>query len=126
MTIADLVARQSDSRDEQTKSVEDQVALMVEDAKRNGWRVGAIHVEKSTSGTLPLARRKGLRTAVERVEQGQAQIVYCAYFDRMMREPTVKDEVVDRVEAMGGRVVSRDFGEISNKTAMQWYMGTVT
>jgi DNA invertase Pin-like site-specific DNA recombinase len=122
---ADLVARQSDSRDENTTSVEDQVAAMLAECERKGWSVGEVHVERNRSGMLPLAKRHGLSRAVERVEAGRTQVLVFAYFDRFQREPAVKDEVVDRVEARGGTVTTLDFGVVTNADPMSWYQGTM-
>src|SRR5215468_6535348 len=98
VVVADLVARQSSTRDG-TMSVPDQIAKMRAGAEAKGWVVGEVHTEPDTSRLWSLAKRKGLRRAVERVERGDAQVIVGAYFDRLMGDPTVKDEVVDRVEA---------------------------
>lgn len=76
------------------------------------------------SGGTPLAKREGLRGAVEMVEAKQAEVVVVAYFDRLVRSLVVQSEVVGRVEAAGGRVVAVDFGEISDRTAAQWISAT--
>lgn len=48
-----------------------------------------------------------------------------AYFDRLFRRMAVQAEVVARVEAAGGRVLTADMGEISEATAAQWISGTM-
>ncbi len=42
--------------------------------------------------------RDGLRTAVEAVEAGKADVIVAAYFDRLVRSLRVQDELVSRVE----------------------------
>jgi DNA invertase Pin-like site-specific DNA recombinase len=85
----------------------------------------AVHDEIDVSGGTPLASREGLRSAVEAVEAGEADVVIVAYFDRLVRSLRVQDEVVSRVEAAGGRVVALDFGQVTGTTAAQWLSGTM-
>jgi hypothetical protein len=60
------------------------------------------------------------------IERGEADVLSVAYFDRLCRSIRVKDEVVTRVEAAGGRVVTLDHGAISNGSAAQWLSSTQT
>ena len=76
--------------------------------------------ELDVSGGAPLARRPGLRRAVEMVEAGEADVVVVAYFDRLVRSLTVQAEVVERVEQAGGAILAVDVGEVTNGTAGQW------
>jgi hypothetical protein len=50
--------------------------------------------------------------------------VLTAYFDRYVRSVATRAEVVQRVEKSDGRVMTLDFGQDSNATAMQWMNGT--
>src|SRR5690349_21464808 len=61
--------------------------------------------ESNVSGGTPLARRHGLRQAVELVEAKQADVVVVAYFDRLVRSLKVQSEVLERVEKAGGAVI---------------------
>src|SRR5205823_8042791 len=79
--------------------------------------------ELDVSGGLPLAERPGLRRAVEAVEAGRADVIMVAYFDRLMRSLKVQQEVVDRVEAAGGEVLTVDFGKLTNGTAVERLTG---
>ena len=77
--------------------------------------------EMDVSGyRLTLSRRKGLLRAVEMIEAGAAKILIVAYFNRLCRNGAVKREVVQRVEAAGGRILAIDMGAISHATAAQW------
>src|SRR5215471_12379646 len=68
--------------------------------------------EMDVSGyRLTLQKRKGLLRAVE--------ILIVAYFNRLCRNGAVKREVVQRVEAAGGRILAIDMGAISHATAAQ-------
>jgi site-specific DNA recombinase len=73
----------------------------------------------------PLDQREGLRTAVEAVEAGEADVIVAAYFDRLVRSLQVQGEVVQRVERAGGSVLAIDVGEVSEGTAGQWLSGTM-
>ncbi len=81
--------------------------------------------EIDVSGGTALDRRKGLRVAVEMVEQNQADVVVVAYFDRLVRSLTVQAEVLERVEKAGGRVVAADVGEVRQDTAARWLSATM-
>src|SRR4051794_25943828 len=81
--------------------------------------------ERDVSGGTPLAKRDGLRGAVEAIEAQAADVLVVAYFDRLVRSLSVQDEVVSRVEAAGGRVLALDFGEVTNSSAAQWLSGTM-
>lgn len=121
-TTAVGIARQSHG---DGASVADQTARLREYAKREGWRLLDVHAEQDVSGGLPLAKRPGLLAAVEAIEAGKASVLIVAYFDRLVRSLTVQAEVVDRVEAAGGRVLTLDVGEVSNATAGSWLSGSM-
>lgn len=81
--------------------------------------------ELDVSGGTPLAKRHGLREAVETVEAGQADVVVAAYFDRLVRSLRVQDELVTRVEGAGGSVLALDVGAVTSGSAGQWLSGTM-
>jgi DNA invertase Pin-like site-specific DNA recombinase len=123
---ASLVARQSRT-DDGSMSVPDQVDTM------RAWcanqtppvRVGAVYEEPDVSGRRPLSKRKGLRQAVEDIEQGRSQMVLTAYFDRFCCSVATRAEVVQRVERVGGAVMTLDMGRTSNATAADKLSGTM-
>lgn len=80
--------------------------------------------ELDVSGGADLEDRPGLGPAVEAVEAGDADVIVAAYFDRFFRSLAVQQQVVERVEAAGGRVRSVDFGDVSSVTAAQWLSST--
>src|SRR6266511_1828435 len=123
-TTAIGIARQSRG-DETSKSIESQAERIREHAKREGWNLLDVLEEQDVSGGTPLAKRAGLLAAVEAVEAGKASVVIVAYFDRLVRSVKVQAEVVDRVEAAGGRVLTLDVGEVSNATAGSWLSGSM-
>jgi site-specific DNA recombinase len=77
------------------------------------------------SGGAPLEQRPGLLRSVEMVEEGAANVVVAAYFDRLVRSLTVQTEVVDRVERAGGAILAVDIGHVTNGSAGQWLSGTM-
>jgi DNA invertase Pin-like site-specific DNA recombinase len=93
--------------------------------ERDSLELVDVFEELDVSGGTPLAKRAGLREAVERVEAGEADVVVAAYFDRLVRSLTVQDELVSRVERAGGRVLAVDVGEVSAGSAGQWLSGTM-
>jgi site-specific DNA recombinase len=68
--------------------------------------------ELDVSGGAALAKRPGLRRAVEMVEAGEADVVVVAFFDRLVRSLKVQLEVAERVEAAGGKILALDVGEV--------------
>jgi DNA invertase Pin-like site-specific DNA recombinase len=121
---ASLVARQSRS-DDDSLSVQDQIAQMRDYCERNGYLVGAIYEERDVSGRRPLDKRHGLKQAVEDVESGRSQVILTAYFDRFVRSVATRAEVVQRVERAGGVVMTIDAGRTSNATAADKLSGTL-
>lgn len=123
-TTAVLVPRQSRG-DDGSMSIPDQVAMMTDYAERQGWAVGGVFPEPDVSGRRPLDRRKGLKRAVEAIESGRAQVLLTAYFDRFVRSVATRAEVVQRVEAKDGIVMTMDMGRTSNATAADKLSGTL-
>jgi DNA invertase Pin-like site-specific DNA recombinase len=117
------VARQSRVNDG-SMSVPDQIERMRAECERAGADLVEVYTEEDVSGRRPLDRRHGLKQAVADVEAGRADLLMAAYFDRFVRSVKVKDEVLDRVEAKGGNVVTLDLGDISNGTAIGWLSST--
>lgn len=68
--------------------------------------------ELDVSGGAALAKRPGLRRAVEMVEAGEADTVIVAFFDRLVRSLKVQLEVAERVEGAGGTILALDIGEV--------------
>lgn len=123
--IAVGIVRQSRGRDESLSPAEqrERIAALCE---REGLRLAAVHEEIDVSGfKSALPERHGLSAALSAIEDGSADVLVVAYFDRLFRRMAVQAEVVARVEAAGGRVLTADMGEISEATAAQWISGTM-
>jgi len=115
------LARQS-RRDDDSLSIPHQVERITTAAA--DMELLDVLEEPGTSGGADLSRRRGLRRAVEMIEDGDADVIVAAYFDRFFRDLTVQQEVLKRIDAAGGRVLAVDIGEISNGTASQWISAT--
>jgi DNA invertase Pin-like site-specific DNA recombinase len=68
------------------------------------------------SGGALLADRPKLQAAVATIERGDAVAIIAERFDRLFRDFDVQREVITRVEAAGGRLVTAA-GQISHATA---------
>jgi site-specific DNA recombinase len=93
--------------------------------ERGGLKLVEVYEERDVSGGTPLDAREGLRTAIEAIEAGHAEVLAAAYFDRLFRSLTVQAEVVDRVNRAGGDVLAVDVGIVSSESAGQWLSGTM-
>lgn len=93
--------------------------------KREGLELIDVVSELDVSGRKPLNQRRGLTAAVEAVESGQATVIAAAYFDRLFRSLSTQAEVIQRVEAVGGRVLAVDVGHITSASAAQWLSSTM-
>jgi site-specific DNA recombinase len=92
---------------------------------QNGWKLLDTFEELDVSGTAALNSRPGLLTAGAAVEAKRATVVVAPYFDRLVRDPHVRDQFVDWVEAEGGEVWTADMGRTSNGTAAERFTGGV-
>jgi DNA invertase Pin-like site-specific DNA recombinase len=107
------------------RSPEDQRERMAKLCESNGWRLIDVFEEFDVSGAKPLGERPGLLRVAEAVEAQRADVAVVGYFDRLVRDPHVRDQFVDRVEAAGGEVWTADMGKTSNGTAAERFTGGV-
>jgi site-specific DNA recombinase len=119
------VSRVSGREGESFASPGEQRARIEAECERGGLELLDVIPELDVSGGAPLAIRDGLRTAVERIEAGDAQVLVAAYFDRLCRSLKVQGELIERVEAAGGQVLAVDVGQVTNGSAGQWLSGTL-
>jgi site-specific DNA recombinase len=93
--------------------------------ERDGLQLIDVKQELDVSGGTALENRAGLRSAIEAIESGSAQVLLAAYFDRLCRSLKVQAELVERVEQAGGEVLAVDVGQVTNGSAGQWLSGTM-
>lgn len=115
--IVPRVSAQGDREEEDFYSPEIQIEKATEWSDREGDIVVAVLPETNVSGTLPLRRRKGLLPAVEMVQDGAADQIIIAYFDRLVRKLKVQLEVIELVEKAGGDIYALDHGRLTNGSA---------
>ena len=106
-------------------SPNEQRARIEAECERLGLELVDVLDVLDVSGGTPLAKRAGLRSGIERIEAGEAQVLVAAYFDRLVRSLRVQDELVSRVEQAGGQVLALDVGQVTNGSAGQWLSGTM-
>ena len=80
--------------------------------------------ELDTSGGLPITRRRGLREALEWVEDGRAQAIVFAYRDRVDRSIEHGSELVRRMDAQGALLIA-DGKRITHATHDGWRTATL-
>jgi site-specific DNA recombinase len=117
---------QTNGRDgERFVSPEEQRDRIEMACERDGLTLLTIHQELDVSGGKALASRPGLSAAVAAIENGEAEVVAAAYFDRLFRSLSTQAEVLERVERAGGSVLAVDVGQVTNGSAGQWLSGTM-
>lgn len=119
------VSQVGDRAGESFATVKEQRERIEAACKRDGLQLVEVLEELDVSGGTPLERRDGLRSAIEAIEKGSASVVVAAYFDRLVRSLTVQAELIERVEAAGGQVLTVDVGQVTNDTASRWLSGTM-
>lgn len=111
--------------DDELHSLDNQVSRMMVLCQAQGWELARVLREDGVSGGAQLAKRPGLLAAVTAIESGEADVLVVAFKDRLDREPAVRDEVIDRIEAKGGIVWAADHGRDTNETPTSQFSGTV-
>jgi DNA invertase Pin-like site-specific DNA recombinase len=119
------VSRVDDRNGERFVSPGEQRERIEAACERDGLTLVDVQRELDVSGGAPLARRPGLRRAVEMIEGGVADVIVVAYLDRLVRSLSVQAEVVSRVEGAGGAILALDVGELTADTASRWLSGTM-
>lgn len=119
--VSDIDGRDGDS----FASPDIQADRMRQYCQRENIQLLDIHDELDVSGGKALTKRPGLSKAVASIEAGHADVLVAAYFDRLFRSLKTQEEVVERVEKVGGKVLALDVGHISSETAGQWLSGTM-
>jgi DNA invertase Pin-like site-specific DNA recombinase len=109
---------------ERFASPQDQRDRIEQACEREGLTLLRVEDELDVSGGKPLAKRKGLRSAVEAIEAGEAEVIVVAYQDRLARSLEVELEVIRRVEAANGDILA-DAGMLTGASTHQWLSGVI-
>jgi DNA invertase Pin-like site-specific DNA recombinase len=69
-----------------------------------------------------LEKRKGLYPAIQAIENGEADVIVTAYFDRFFRRLRVQAEAMERLALAGGRMLTGDAGwlDMGEGSAAEW------
>jgi DNA invertase Pin-like site-specific DNA recombinase len=120
------IVRVSQRDDDNGHSPEVQARAMLKQAQGGGFTLDPADIwdenvddngrVRPASGGALLDDRPKLRAAVEAVERGEAGVIVAERFDRLFRNLDVQREVIRRVEAAGGLLVTAA-GNISHATA---------
>lgn len=119
------VSRVGSRSGEQFVSPSEQRTRIGDACARDGLQLVETLEELDVSGGAALAKRPGLRRAVEMVEAGEADVIVAGYFDRLVRSLAVQAELVSRVEQAGGAILAVDVGAVTGASAGQWLSGTM-
>jgi DNA invertase Pin-like site-specific DNA recombinase len=95
------------------------------ECEREGLELIEVFEELDVSGGKTLDKRPGLSAAVRMIENGEAEIIVAAYFDRLLRSLATQAELLRRVEAAGGQVRAVDAGAIGAGTSGEWLDSTM-
>lgn len=104
------VSRVGDRDGERFVSPSEQAERIASACERDGFILTETIEELDVSGGTPLAKRAGLRRAVELIEAGDADVLIVAYLDRLVRSLKIQLEVAERVERAGGIIIALDVG----------------
>lgn len=78
------------------------------EAQQRGWQVIDQITDEAISGTTPSERRPLLRTALERLRSGDAEVLAVARADRLARSTIELLRLYERAEAEGWTIVALD------------------
>jgi DNA invertase Pin-like site-specific DNA recombinase len=119
------VSRVGDREGEQFASPSEQRERIAAACARDGLELVETLEELDVSGGASIERRPGLSRALAAVEAHEAEVVVVAYFDRLVRSLSVQRELLERVEAAGGKILAVNVGEVSADTASRWLSSTM-
>jgi DNA invertase Pin-like site-specific DNA recombinase len=120
--ISELNGRGKEDKHGKTKrlhSDDDQRDKLDKIAKEYKLDLDYVFEEMDTSGTLALEQRPKLLAAVERVERGELKAIIFPYRDRSDRSIATMTEVVRRIDAADGLLISGG-SVLTHKSADQW------
>jgi site-specific DNA recombinase len=102
-----------------SRSIEDQVALLRERCVREGWEIVGEFNDYAISGAAGIdeAGRPGLNAMLARVEQGGVDQVLAEATDRIARHQGDAFAIRERVTFAGARIFTLSDGEVSDITA---------
>ena len=119
------VSRVGGREGESFVSPAEQAQRIADACARDGLKLVDTFEESDVSGGASLAQRPGLSEALQLIEDGGAEVLVVAHFDRLVRSLARQAEILERVEKAGGQILVVDVGEVSVDTASRWLSSTM-
>jgi len=112
------VSRKGKRTTEKFVSPEDQLRMIRSVCAQQNLQLVQVFDETNVSGyRTKFEKRRGLYPATQMIEDGQAEVVVLAFFDRIARNIIVQVEFLGRVAKAGGQVWAADMGQIRTDSA---------
>lgn len=119
MTFRTVIYARFSSALQNSRSIEDQVAICRERASREGWEVVDVFTDYAISGAAGIdsAARPGLNAMLERVERGGVDQVLAEATDRIARHQGDAFAIRERITFAGARLFTLGDGVVTEITA---------
>jgi site-specific DNA recombinase len=111
MTAAAICARYS-SDNQRDASIEDQIRLCEERAKREGWAVRQRYTDHALSGASLM--RPGIQMLLQDAAAGRFEIILAEALDRLSRDQEDIAGIYKRLRFAGVRIVTLSEGDVSD------------
>ena len=111
MPQAVLYARYSSDM-QRDASIEDQIRLCQERAKRDGYRVDQTYTDHAVSGASMM--RPGIQMLMQDAAAGKFDVVYAEALDRISRDQEDIAAIFKRLSFAGAKIITLSEGEISH------------
>ena len=119
---AAVYARFSTEKQRET-SIEDQARVCRAAAEARGWEVIVVHRDEGTSGTTPVAARRGGAALLADAIAGRIEALILEGLDRLSRDLVEQETIVRRLEHRGIRIVGVADGYDSESSARKLHRG---
>ena len=106
------------SKLQNSRSIDDQVALCRERCDREGWEVVGVFTDYETRGSAGIGEsaRPGMNSMLESVDAGGVDQVLAEATDRLARHQGDAFTIRERIEFAGARLFTIDIGEVTDIT----------
>jgi site-specific DNA recombinase len=104
-----LYARYSTDKQRET-SIDDQLRQARGRAEREGWEIVTQHADEGTSGSVPVALRKGGKALLADALAGRFDVLIVEGLDRLSREVGEQETITKRLEYRGVRIIGTSDG----------------
>jgi site-specific DNA recombinase len=119
---AAIYARFSTEKQRET-SIDDQARVCRASAAARGWEVVALHQDEGTSGSTPVAARRGGAALLADALAGRIEALLLEGLDRLSRDLVEQETIVRRLEHRGIRILGVADGYDSESSARKLHRG---